>query len=192
MLLPDDNGDYDYEIFDLFQLIEVFLATGYGDWRKFQEKNISLHYIQEGSVLLYDKKINEFKALFASQLYPKPAPPSKPVSWKGLTFAEMRKMNGLIPDHLLTTGRRVELYFKLANLVPQDRPCLCKTYYCLLVYEMLTRDRMVPPEKLERGLQHAWNLFTSHVLYGTIYNMLTNNAPEEFVEFLGITVGQAP
>jgi hypothetical protein len=177
---------FDDELLELFQFIEVFLATGYGDWRKFQEKSIPQYNIRKGFILLYEKKINEFKTLLDPQLYP----PTKPVSWEGLTFAEMRKMNGFIPDHFLTAGRRAELFFNLANLMPKDHPELCKTYYCLSVYEKLTKDRMVPPEKLERGLQHNWSIFTSSSLYGTIYHMLLSEGPDKLVEFLDIGMEQ--
>ncbi|PJF19687.1 hypothetical protein PSACC_00542 [Paramicrosporidium saccamoebae] len=178
---------FDDELLELFQLVEVFLATGYSDWRKFQEKNFPLYDIHNGFIFLYDKKVDECKALFSKRLFP----PTKPVSWQGLTFAEMRKMNGLIPDHLLITGEGVELYFLISKLKPEGHLNFCKTYYCLSVYEKLTKDRMVPPEKLERGLQYVWHLFTSQSLYGTIYHKLLSGTPEEFVEFLDIVVGQA-
>jgi hypothetical protein len=179
---------FDDELLKLFQFIEVFLATGYGDWRKFQEKNIPRYNIRKGFMLLYEKKVDKCRELLDPQLYP----PTKPVSWQGLAFAEMRKMNGLIPDPLLITGEGVELYFCISELVPKHYPNFCKMYYCLSVYEKLTKERMVPPEKLERGLQHAWNIFTSSSLYCMIYHMLVSGTPEEFVGFLDIGMEQVP
>jgi hypothetical protein len=180
MVLSED------ELLDLFQLIEVFVTTGYGDWRKFLDKNFAFYTIREGFWLLYDKKIDKFQAL----LYPKLYPPAKPVAWQG-TFAEMREMNGRIPDYLLVTGSSVRVYFLMAELKPAHYEKFCKTYYCLSVYEKLTRDRMVPSEKLERGLQRAWDVFTSQAFYGIIYHDLVHKTPEEFVRYLDITVEQA-
>ncbi|PJF19881.1 hypothetical protein PSACC_00310 [Paramicrosporidium saccamoebae] len=179
---------FDDELAELFQLIHVFLATGYGDWRKFQEKNIPLYNIHDGFVMIYDGKIAECKALINRKLLP----PSKPVSWTGLTFSKMRSMNKLIPDHLLTSGSLARVFFQVANLQPEGCPEFCQTYYCLSVYEKLTRDRMVPSEKLDRGLQHAWKLFATQSLYFTLYNKLVTKTPEEFLSGAGtpITNGQ--